>query len=309
VRVTRIAYRVEEHFFGKKNVETCVAGFSGLGRTEVKFERRPHPVSTRTSHRCRCNASLLLLLPMLLPILEQRVGAQTAPVVAPQTGALRPYLMDRDAEIALAQSAAPPSISHSAAVLVLTAQGYEYASKGTNGFECLVQRGWMNDLEDSDYGSAALRSPMCLNPAAVRMYLPLINRRTTLARGLASRTVVKATIDAEFAAGSVKANEQGAMCYMMSKDGFFGSGGHPIPHIMFFVPTVPLSDWAANQPGSPIFGYEDSLDHLSVFILPSGSWSDGSPASPGSTHTNSLVVHPSTSHALARNSESSESGT
>jgi hypothetical protein len=72
---------------------------------------------------------------------------------------------------------------------------------------------------------------------------------------------------------------------------------------------VPLSDWAANQPGSPIFAYEDSLDHLSVFILPSDSWSDGSPASPGGTHTHSLVVHPSTSHALARNSESSESGT
>jgi hypothetical protein len=132
---------------------------------------------------------------MLSPIWERSAGARTAPVIAPQTQALRPYLMDQDAEIALARSAAPPSISQSAAVLVLTGQGYEYASKGTNGFECLVQRGWMNDLQDSDYGSAALRSPMCLNPAAVRMYLPLINRRTTLARGLASRTVVKATID------------------------------------------------------------------------------------------------------------------
>ena len=241
----------------------------------------------KTSRRGRCGSILMLLLWMQTLFFEYRAAAQSTTIATQQPGGLRPYLMDRAAEIDLARSAAPPSISESAAVLVLTDAGYEYASKGTNGFECLVQRGWMNDLQDPNYGSPALRSPMCLNAAAVRLYFPLIARRTQLARELASRLVIKATIEAEFAAGALRANEQGAMCYMMSKDGFFGSAGHPIPHIMFFVPTVPLSSWAANRQGSPIFGYEDSLDHLSVFIIPSAKWSDGSSPSisgPHSTH-------------------------
>jgi len=41
--------------------------------------------------------------------------------------------MDRDAEIALARSAAPDGISHDASVIVLTCHGYETAVQGKNG--------------------------------------------------------------------------------------------------------------------------------------------------------------------------------
>jgi hypothetical protein len=52
------------------------------------------------------------------------------------------YLMtDRNAEIALARSAAPKSISQDATVLILGRQGYETAVEGTNGFVCVVERG------------------------------------------------------------------------------------------------------------------------------------------------------------------------
>jgi hypothetical protein len=51
------------------------------------------------------------------------------------------YLIpDRNAEIALARSAAPESISRDADVLVLGRHGYEAAVKGKNGFLCLVWR-------------------------------------------------------------------------------------------------------------------------------------------------------------------------
>ena len=51
------------------------------------------------------------------------------------------YLMaDRDAEIALARTAAPKSISDGAEVLVLGRDGYTTAVKGENGFVCLVER-------------------------------------------------------------------------------------------------------------------------------------------------------------------------
>src|SRR5215475_1350918 len=47
---------------------------------------------------------------------------------------LREYMMGRDAEIALAKSAAPANISDHATVKVLTASGYEVVDQGNNGF-------------------------------------------------------------------------------------------------------------------------------------------------------------------------------
>ncbi len=51
------------------------------------------------------------------------------------------YMMERSAEIAMALSAAPPSISADAEVMVMTRHGYEVAVKGKNGFVCMVERG------------------------------------------------------------------------------------------------------------------------------------------------------------------------
>jgi hypothetical protein len=53
------------------------------------------------------------------------------------------YLMERNAEILLARSAAPDSISSHATILVLGRQGYETAVRGKNGFVCMVERSWM----------------------------------------------------------------------------------------------------------------------------------------------------------------------
>ncbi len=91
------------------------------------------------------------------------------------------YLMaDRDAEIALARSAAPESISREAEVLVLGRHGYETAVKGTNGFVCVVERSWTAGIDDPDFWNPKLRGPLCLNPQAARSYLPLTIRKTEL---------------------------------------------------------------------------------------------------------------------------------
>jgi len=68
--------------------------------------------------------------------------AQDAKSTYPNMAPVDQYLMDRDAEIALARSAAPESISRDAGVLVLGRHGFETAVKGTNGFVCLVERSW-----------------------------------------------------------------------------------------------------------------------------------------------------------------------
>jgi hypothetical protein len=66
----------------------------------------------------------------------------------PSMAPLDQYLMaDRNAEIALARSAAPAAISNDAEVLVLGRSGYETAVKGKNGFVCAVERGWMGPFD------------------------------------------------------------------------------------------------------------------------------------------------------------------
>src|SRR5208282_2186144 len=71
--------------------------------------------------------------------------AQNAKAPYPSMAPLDQYLIaDRNAEIALARSAAPESISRDAEVLVLGRHGYETAVKGKNGFVCVVERGWMS---------------------------------------------------------------------------------------------------------------------------------------------------------------------
>src|ERR1700675_3569392 len=90
------------------------------------------------------------------------------------------YMMDRAAEIALAKSAAPPSIADEATVLVLTSHGYETAVKGSNGFVCAVERGWMSQYDFPQFWNPHMRGPLCYNPPAVRSILPYTIKRTEL---------------------------------------------------------------------------------------------------------------------------------
>src|ERR1700689_844292 len=84
------------------------------------------------------------------------------------------YLMaDRNAEIALARSAAPESVSHDAEILVLGRHGYETVVKGKNGFFCVVERSWMPVFDDPEFWNPKIRLPLCLNPPAARTHLPL----------------------------------------------------------------------------------------------------------------------------------------
>src|ERR1041385_8069378 len=78
------------------------------------------------------------------------------------------YMMGRAEEIALARSAAPPSIANKATILVLTRRGYETAAKGTNGFVCAVERAWMSNYDFPQFWNPHMRGPLCFNPAAVR---------------------------------------------------------------------------------------------------------------------------------------------
>jgi len=68
-------------------------------------------------------------------------NAAAQPDPYPRMAPVEQYLMEENAEIELARSAAPDSISRDATILVLGRHGYETAVKGKNGFVCLVARG------------------------------------------------------------------------------------------------------------------------------------------------------------------------
>ena len=76
--------------------------------------------------------------------------AQEAKTTYPSMAPIEQYLMDRTAEIALARSAAPESISGDAEILVLGRHGFETAVKGKNGFACIVERSWTS-AADPDF--------------------------------------------------------------------------------------------------------------------------------------------------------------
>lgn len=207
--------------------------------------------------------------------------AEKPPQAYPAMAPLAQYLMaDRNAEIALARSAAPAAISGKATILVLGPHGYVAAVKGSNGFVCLVDRSWTAQFDFPEFWNPKLRGPMCLNPPAARSILPISMKRTALALAGKSRAQIRAGMQAAFAAKQLPPLEPGAMCYMMSKQGYLNDdAGHWMPHLMFYVPRG--ADWGADLPGSPVMlnpQFHDGVAPVQVLMIRAAKWSDGTPA-------------------------------
>jgi hypothetical protein len=201
--------------------------------------------------------------------------AQDAKTAYPSMAPIEQYLMDRTAEIALARSAAPESISRDAEVLVLGRHGFETAVKGKNGFVCIVERSWTSTA-DPDFWNPKVRTPICWNAPAARSVLLRNLKRTELI--LAGRTqaltdeIIAAAVDKK----ELPAMEHGALCYMMSKQGYGGdSVEHWPPHLMFYFSQTDAGTWGANLPGSPIIAVSDTREHATTFVIAVQRWSDG----------------------------------
>jgi hypothetical protein len=204
------------------------------------------------------------------------VQAQDAKTPYPTMAPIEQYMMTRDAEIALARSAAPDSISRDAEVMVLGKHGYEIAVTGKNSFVCLVERGWASPIDSPDFWNPKLRGPLCLNAAAARTYLPVTIKKTEFVLAGESRLQMFESLKAAFDKKELPALEPGAMSYMLSKDGNLGDGnGHWHPHLMFFVPQTGAQTWGANLDASPILAVEVPQDRLTIFMIPVANWSDG----------------------------------
>lgn len=201
----------------------------------------------------------------------------------PSMAPLDQYLMtDRDAEIALARSAAPKSISADASVVVLTRHGYETAVKGTDGFVCIVERAWMSPFDHPEFWNPKNRGPICYNAPAARSVLPYTFKRTELVLAGLSKAQMLDRIKAAVARKELPTPEPGAMSYMLSKESYLNDqAGHWVPHLMFHIPKTDAASWGANLNGSPVMLDPRPVpEPETIFLVPVGQWSDGTAAPP-----------------------------
>jgi len=201
----------------------------------------------------------------------------------PSMASIEQYLIpDRNAEIALARSAAPASISADAKILVLGWRGYEPAIEGKNGFVCIVERSWMSPFNSAEFWNPKVRVPQCFNLAAARSILPLTFKRTEMVLAGLSKAQMIDSIKAGFADKELPAPEPGAMCYMMSRAGYLNDAlGHYVPHLMFYFPLTDKSSWGADLPDSPVTlnpQFRDGPEPITEFVIAVGKWSDGTAA-------------------------------
>jgi len=154
-------------------------------------------------------------------------AAQTADQLPPLT---------REAEIALALSAAPEQVADRAAVWVMGPDGFQLAREGSNGYACLVDRG------ESGRG----RIPICHNAegSATRMQVEFARHQLML--GGASKADQETAIADGYRSGRFRPSRPGGISYMLSDQAFGvdSSGSRfPIPpHIMVYSPYATSQD-------------------------------------------------------------------
>jgi hypothetical protein len=171
---------------------------------------------------------------------------------------LSEYMMERDAEIALAKSAAPDYVSDRATIKVFTASGFQTALEGNNGFVCMVMRGFtgaptFTPIQVRAYINydAKTRAPICLDPLAARTLLPYYELRTKLALKGQTAEQIAENVQAAYAKGQIPKRPAVCFAYMWSADQVLGPVGHWHPHIMVYLPQY-ASLLGTNHPQDPL---------------------------------------------------------
>ena len=239
--------------------------------------------------RERTKGIIALVLAVGIWFSAPKAAAQTDKY--PKMASVGEYLMDKNAEIQLARSAAPDSISRDATIVVLGRQGYETAVEGKNGFACIVERAWMAGFDWPEFWNPKVRAPNCLNPQAARSILPIAFLRSRMVMAGRSKAEILAAIKTAYENKQLPDLESGAMCYMMSKSAYLtDEDGHNLAHLMFYTAGTDAKDWGSGAAGSPVMAAPywfasaqepsqmNGLPPILVFLVAVADWSDGTPA-------------------------------
>jgi hypothetical protein len=185
------------------------------------------------------------------------------------------YLMQRDAEIALARSAAPDNVSAHATIKVLTRTGFTIAHQGDNGNVCMVMRGFSAptytpaQFRDLVY-DPTIHAPICFTAPAAKTALPYYELRTTLALAGKGPDQIAAALKSAYANGTLPHRDAATFAYMWSAHQHLGSGidaWHP--HLMIFVPNYQNAMVGGNPFGSPLPQVSDDAGTpFTVVVVP-----------------------------------------
>ena len=232
-----------------------------------------------------------LALPAVLCAVWQ-MQAQDAKQPYSTMAPIEQYRMDREAEIALARTAAPASISKDAKILVMGQKNYETAVEGKNGFVCLVGRAWLAPFGNPEFWNPKNRSPECYNPPAVLSVLPYVMKTTGMALAGFSKTQIFEGIKAAVDKKELGAPASGSLIYMMSKEAYLTDRPpHNLDHLMFELPRMDGAAWGANLEGTPILFQQLDPAPITEFYVVMGKWSDGTPVDTDSSSANAPHKH------------------
>ena len=214
-------------------------------------------------------------LTYVLLVFLASMGGTTARAQVSKYPPLSAYLMPPEAEIALARSAAPASISDGATVKVLTKSGFEVAQQGNNGAVCMVMRGFSAptytpaQFRDIVY-DPTIHAPICFTAPAARMVLPYYELRTKLALAGKTPDQIAEGLQAAYVKGDLPKRDGVSFAYMWSADQSLGSGiGHWHPHMMIFSPYYENSMVGGNDFGSPLPQVSDDAGTpFAVVVIP-----------------------------------------
>jgi hypothetical protein len=191
----------------------------------------------------------LMLAGLLLGILWFGRSESSSAQRGPAQDAPKLERMPRDLEIQFALSALPLHLRADASVYVLDpAKGYESARKGTNGFECIVER---TEWERADFRDDVYAA-MCYDAEGSRKALPVwMDAAKLRAEGKLNAEELKQEITRRFKNGTYRVPARSGVSYMIAplmrtyhstsfedKDVMTMNG----PHYMFYAPHVKDSD-------------------------------------------------------------------
>jgi hypothetical protein len=163
--------------------------------------------------------------------------------------------------------------------MVLGPQGYTTVVKGTNGFLCVVERGWGAATDAPDFWNPKVRAPICFNQAAATSFAQIYLMKTRLVLAGKSKADILQTTTSALDKKELRPLEPGAMCYMLSKHQYLNDEGKSWhPHLMFLAAGDVEKSWGANLPGSPVIAANDPEERATIFMVWVAKWSDGTPA-------------------------------
>ena len=170
-------------------------------------------------------------------------------------------LLDRDLELELALSAAPPNVRVDASVWVLEKSGYRLAKSGTNAFSCMVAR----------RGGDVF--PVCWDREGTKALLPIDVDDAQMRLGGRSGEEIEQIIQQRFAAGEYHAPGRAGISYMLSPLRYRIDARGQVtkspanPHLMFYGPSLSDGDIGGVR-GSYVFMNKVGPDGM--MIVPVG---------------------------------------